>query len=61
MDAIPTKNNRYYFPYKIKNGFSYLCIAIELLDIKDFPKEIIANAIKMKNKICFDIIIIVNN
>lgn len=53
VDAIPD-NNKYYFPYKIKNGYSYLCIAIELLDIKDFPKEIIDNAIKMKNKICYD-------
>lgn len=53
VDAIP-HNNKYYFPYKIKNGYSYLCIAIELLDIKDFPKEIIDNAIKMKNKICYD-------
>jgi hypothetical protein len=53
VDAIPN-NNKYYFPYKIKNGYSYLCIAIELLDIKDFPKEIIDNAIKMKNKICYD-------
>tara|TARA_B100000795_G_C22805557_1_gene444641 strand:- start:6044 stop:7723 length:1680 start_codon:yes stop_codon:yes gene_type:complete len=53
VDAIPIKNN-YYFPYKIRNGHSYLCIAIELLDIKDFPKEIINNAIKMKNKICYD-------
>jgi hypothetical protein len=25
------------------------------LDIKDFPKDIIDNAIKMKNKICNDI------
>ena len=55
VDAIPTENNIFYFPYKIKNGYSYLCIAIELLDIKDFPKEIINNAIKMKNKICFNI------
>jgi hypothetical protein len=53
VDAIP-KDDRYYFPYKIRNGHSYLCIAIELLDIKDFPKEIIDNAIKMKNKICYN-------
>jgi DNA mismatch repair ATPase MutS len=53
VDAIP-RNNRYYFPYKIKRGHSYLCIAIELLDIKEFPKTIIDNAIKMKNKICSD-------
>ena len=53
VDAIP-EDDRYYFPYKIRNGHSYLCIAIELLDIKDFPKEIIDNAIKMKNKICYN-------
>jgi hypothetical protein len=54
VDAIPL-DNKYYFPYKINRGHSYLCIAIELLDIKDFPKDIIDNAIKMKNKICIDI------
>ena len=53
VDAIP-HNNKYIFPYKIKRGFSYLCIAIELLDIKEFPPIIIDNAIKMKNKICDD-------
>jgi tRNA A37 threonylcarbamoyladenosine biosynthesis protein TsaE len=53
VDAIP-HNNRYIFPYKIKRGYSYLCIAIELLDIKEFPSIIIDNAIKMKNKICSD-------
>ena len=54
VDAI-AKDNKYFFPYKINRGHSYLCIAIELLDIKDFPKDIIDNAIKMKNKICIDI------
>lgn len=53
VDAIP-QDDKYYFPYKINRGHSYLCIAIELLNIKDFPKEIIDNAIKMKNKICYD-------
>jgi len=53
VDAI-SHNNRYIFPYKIKKGYSYLCIAIELLDIKEFPSIIIDNAIKMKNKICSD-------
>ena len=53
VDAI-SHNNKYIFPYKIKRGFSYLCIAIELLDIKEFPSIIIDNAIKMKNKICDD-------
>ena len=61
VDAIATvadtsNNNKpqYIFPYKIKRGYSYLCIAIELLDIKEFPSVIIENAIKMKNKICND-------
>ena len=61
VDAIAEKaakatdtKNRYIFPYKIKRGYSYLCIAIELLDIKEFPSIIIDNAIKMKNKICND-------
>jgi DNA mismatch repair ATPase MutS len=53
VDAI-SHNNKYIFPYKIKRGYSYLCIAIELLDIKEFPSIIIDNAIKMKNKICTD-------
>jgi len=55
VDAIlDPESNKYIFPYKIKYGHSYLCIAIELLDIKDFPKEIINNAIKIKNKIYYD-------
>jgi DNA mismatch repair protein MutS len=53
VDAI-ADDKKYIFPYKIKRGYSYLCIAIELLDIKEFPSVIIENAIKMKNKICSD-------
>ena len=53
VDAIP-QDGKYIFPYKIRRGYSYLCIAIELLDIKEFPSIIIDNAIKMKNKICSD-------
>lgn len=53
VDAI-VDGKKYIFPYKIKRGYSYLCIAIELLDIKEFPSVIIENAIKMKNKICSD-------
>ena len=53
VDAI-ADGKKYIFPYKIKRGYSYLCIAIELLDIKEFPSVIIENAIKMKNKICSD-------
>jgi DNA mismatch repair protein MutS len=51
VDAIPCENN-FYFPYKIQRGHSFQCIAIELLDAKHFPQEVIDNAIKMKNKIC---------
>jgi DNA mismatch repair protein MutS len=53
VDAIP-QDKGFMFPYKINRGHSYLCIAIELLDSKEFPAEVINNAIKMKNKICSD-------
>jgi DNA mismatch repair ATPase MutS len=52
--ADTSNKTQYIFPYKIRRGYSYLCIAIELLDIKEFPPVIIENAIKMKNKICND-------
>jgi len=57
VDAIQISENAnkgFHFPYKIRRGHSYLCIAIELLDIKEFPSIVIENAIKMKNKICSD-------
>jgi len=57
VDAIQindTVKTEFYFPYKIRRGHSYLCIAIELLDTKEFPSVVIDNAIKMKNKICYD-------
>jgi tRNA A37 threonylcarbamoyladenosine biosynthesis protein TsaE len=40
VDAIQQDNNRFHFP---------------LLDSKEFPKEVIDNAIKMKNKICCEL------
>jgi len=45
-------NKKYLFNYKINKGFSKKCIAIELLNTKKYPIEIINSAIKMKNKIC---------
>lgn len=45
------KNNDFEFPYTIKRGHSYQCIAIELLSSKEFPKSVIQSAINMKNKI----------
>ena len=55
VEAIP-KENAFYFPYKIKSGFSYQCIAIDLLSSKQFPQSVIESAINMKNKICREII-----
>lgn len=53
MDAIETKDGRgFQFPYKIRKGPSYQCIALELLEHKDFPPEVIESAIELKNKIC---------
>ena len=54
VDAIPQQKG-FYFPYKIRKGHSFQCIAIELLDSKEFPKDVIDNAIKMKNKICYEL------
>jgi hypothetical protein len=55
VDAIK-RDDGFFFPYKIKKGYSYQCIAIELLNNKDFPKNVIESAINMKNKICSEII-----
>ena len=54
VDALQDKN-RFIFPYKIKKGFSNQCIAIELLNTKDFPVSVINSAVIMKNKICNEI------
>jgi hypothetical protein len=55
VEAIP-KPNGFLFPYTIKRGHSYQCIAIELLSAKEFPQQVIKSAINMKNKICAEII-----
>lgn len=51
VEAIE-EDGGFKFPYEIRRGHSYQCIAIELLGSKHFPEEVIASAIKMKNKIC---------
>lgn len=51
VEAIPKQEGGFIFPYTIKRGFSYQCIAIELLNSKEFPKSVIESAINMKNKI----------
>lgn len=51
VEAIELPNNRFKFPYKIHNTYSFQCIAIELLEDKVFPSDVIQTAIKIKNKI----------
>lgn len=55
MDAVETKGG-FHFPYKIRKGPSYQCIALELLEHKDFPPEVIESAIELKNKICTTVV-----
>jgi len=50
VSAYPREGG-FYFPYKIKRGHSFQCIAIELLSSKQFPGSVIKSAINMKNKI----------
>ena len=50
VEAIPRENG-FIFPYTIRRGHSYQCIAIELLSTKLFPESVIQSAINMKNKI----------
>jgi len=53
VEAIPKQSpeSGFIFPYKIKKGHSYQCIALELLKSKDYPEEVLTSAINMKNKI----------
>lgn len=50
VSAYPREGG-FDFPYKIKKGHSFQCIAIELLSSKQFPENVIKSAINMKNKI----------
>jgi DNA mismatch repair ATPase MutS len=55
MEAIPIQNeNKFIFPYKIKECSSYQCIAIELLENNEIPDKIIKRAIEIKNKLCIN-------
>lgn len=51
-EAIAGGKAAYTFPYKIKMGPSYQCIALELLKENELPDAVIARAIEMKNKLC---------
>jgi hypothetical protein len=52
VNAIQNIDNTFTFPYKIKKGSSKQCIAIELLDNKNFPEDVINSAKNMKKIIC---------
>jgi DNA mismatch repair protein MutS len=52
MEAIPKPDGAYTFPYKVRPGASFQCIALELLEVEDLPQEIVGGAIEIKNKIC---------
>jgi hypothetical protein len=52
MEAIPLPENKFKFPYLIKQKPSFQCIALELLETNDFPEIIISRAIEIKNKLC---------
>ena len=52
VNAIQNYDNTFTFPYKIKKGSSKQCIAIELLDKKNFPEDVINSAINIKKIIC---------
>jgi hypothetical protein len=56
VEAHKQTDGKFHFPYKIRQGYSYQCIAIELLLSKEFPKEVIRSAINMKNKICSELV-----
>jgi len=52
VNAIHNVDNSFTFPYKIKKGSSNQCIAIELLDKKNFPEDVINSAKNIKKIIC---------
>ena len=51
MEAIPMANG-FSFPYKIRNGPSFQCIALELLQDSNLPERVITRAMEWKNKLC---------
>lgn len=52
VNAIHNMDNTFTFPYKINKGSSRQCIAIELLDKKNFPEDVINSAKNIKKIIC---------
>lgn len=56
MDAMPHKGGLFHFPYRLRKGASFQCIALELLKERSLPDNIIESAIEMKNKICNNVL-----
>lgn len=50
MNAIPLEDG-FHFPYRIVNGASCQCIALELLKDHQLPYDVIVRAIQLKNKL----------
>lgn len=51
MEAIAAEHG-FTFPYRLRKGPSFQCIALEILKDRAMPEEIIETAIEFKNKIC---------
>lgn len=51
MEAIENGERHYIFPYKLRNGSSSQCIAIELLASHGFPRSLMERAIKYKESL----------
>lgn len=51
MEAV-MKAGGFHFPYKLRNGPSYQCIALELLEDSNLPAAVISRAMEWKNKLC---------
>lgn len=51
MSCVAIRNG-FHFPYIIRKGPSYDCIALELLNTKDIPKHVVARAIEIKKILC---------
>jgi DNA mismatch repair ATPase MutS len=46
----------FLFPYRLRKGPSFQCIALELLASKQIPEDVVARAIEIKNKICASVL-----
>jgi hypothetical protein len=52
MEATLSPTGGFLFPYRIRQGPSCQCIALELLEDSDLPREVAARAMEWRNKLC---------